>query len=73
MNAGNTELERQRPPTTPLVVDLAGAAKMLGVSVKTVRGLIRRGELRALKIGRVWRVRIREIDDFLKRQERRSS
>lgn len=73
MNAGNTELEGQRPPATPLVVDLARAAQMLSVSIKAVMGLIRRGELRALKIGRVWRVRIREIEDFLKRQERKSS
>lgn len=70
MAAGNTELEGQRPPATPLVVDLARAAQMLSVSIKAVRSLIRRGELRALKIGRVWRVRIREIDDFLRRQER---
>ena len=55
----------------PIAVDLPQAAKMLGVSVRTVRREINRGHLRALRIGRVWRVRIGELDAYLRRLEKR--
>jgi len=52
-----------------MVVELPVAAKLLGVSIKTVRREINRCSLRALKIGRVWRVRVSEIEAYLKRLE----
>lgn len=53
----------------PVAVDLKAAAEMLGVSVRTVRREIARGHLRALKIGRVWRIRTAELDAYLRRLE----
>ena len=60
----------QRPQ---LAVSLKEAAQMLGVHVKTVKREIDRGNLRALKIGKVWRVRVAEIEAYLKRKEREQS
>lgn len=55
-----------------MAVDLAKSAALLGVSVKTVRREIARGKLRALQIGRVWRVRVAELEAYLKRLEARA-
>ena len=52
-----------------LAVDMKQAASMLGVSVKTIRREINRGKLRALQVGRVWRVRVAEIEAYMKRSE----
>jgi excisionase family DNA binding protein len=52
-----------------LAVDLPEAAHMLNVCVKTLRREICRGNLKALRIGRVWRVRLVELDAYLKRCE----
>lgn len=52
-----------------LAVDMKQAASMLGVSVKTIRREINRGKLRALQVGRVWRVRVAEIEAYMKRAE----
>jgi len=54
-----------------LAVSLDEAGEMMGVSGKTVKRLIFRGELRGLKVGAQWRVRVAEIEDYLKRGERR--
>ncbi len=53
----------------PIAVDLNDAARLLGVSFKTTRREIGRGNLKALRIGRVWRARVAEIDSYLKRLE----
>lgn len=58
-------------PVKPLAVDIATVALMLGMSVKTVRREIDRGNMHAFKIGRRWRVRIAEVEDFLRRQEKK--
>lgn len=62
-------MRRQTSDYNPKAVDLACVANMLSVSVKTVRREIDRGELRALRIGRAWRVRITEVNAYLKRKE----
>jgi excisionase family DNA binding protein len=54
---------------TPLAVDLPEAAGMLSVCVKTLRREIYRGNLKALRIGRVWRIRVPELHAYLKRCE----
>lgn len=41
-------------------------AELLGVSVKTVLRLIKRGELSAYKIGNQWRVAPKDLEIFLK-------
>ena len=62
-------MKRLMSENNPKAVDLARVANMLSVSVKTIRREIDRGELRALRIGRAWRVRVTEIDAYLKRKE----
>ena len=52
-----------------VAVDLIEAARLLTVSTKTIRREINRGKLKALRIGRVWRVRIAEINSYAKRLE----
>jgi excisionase family DNA binding protein len=52
-----------------LAVDLPEAARMLSVCVKTLRREICRGTLKALRIGRVWRIRMTELEAYLKRCE----
>ena len=52
-----------------LAVDLPEAAGMLSVCVKTLRREICRGKLKALRIGRVWRIRVPELHAYLKRCE----
>ena len=53
-----------------LAVSLEEAGEMMDVSGKTVKRLIFRGELKGLKIGAQWRVRIAAIEDYLERGER---
>jgi excisionase family DNA binding protein len=38
------------------------------ITVAMVRAMIARGELRAFKMGRLWRVRKEDLDDFLNRR-----
>lgn len=54
-----------------LAVSLAEAGAMLDVSAKTVKREILRGRLRAVKVGAQWRVRVAELEDYLKRGEMR--
>jgi len=63
------EREGENRMLSSLAVDLKNAASLVGVSVKTIRREINRGNLRALQIGRVWRVRVAEIEAYLKRLE----
>jgi excisionase family DNA binding protein len=58
---------------TALAVDLNEAASLLGVSVTTIRREINRGNLLALRIGRVFRIRIAELHAYLKRAENREN
>jgi excisionase family DNA binding protein len=37
------------------ILDVAGAARVLGVSTRTVYNLARKGEIPAMRIGREWR------------------
>jgi len=55
-----------------LAIDLKEAATVLAVSPQTIMREINRGNLRALKIGRQWRVRVSELDAYLERQERKA-
>ena len=48
-----------------IVYKLVELAEILGVSVQTLREYIKRGELRAVKIGRNYLVRPQDLYDFL--------
>ena len=67
---GEDRINLHRERQEKLAVDLQGAGDMMSVCAKTVRREIRRGHLRGLKVGRVWRVRKSEIKAYLERQER---
>lgn len=45
---------------------VAQVADRLQVDIRTVHGLIRRGEIKARKIGRVWRVPLVALDNYLR-------
>ena len=44
---------------------IAQVAERLQVRIRTVYALIKRGELRAIKIGRVWRIPLKALDNYL--------
>lgn len=44
---------------------VAQVAERLQVRIRTVYGLLKRGELRAVKIGRVWRVPLEALQAYL--------
>jgi len=52
-----------------IAVRISEAGEMLGVSSKTFMREIDRGNLHGLKLGRSWRVRVAEIEAYLRRQE----
>jgi excisionase family DNA binding protein len=49
----------------PLFLDLRQVAKLLGVNYCTAWGLVSTGQLRALQIGRRWKVPQASIDAFV--------
>ena len=57
-------LPRDRLPE-PLM-DIPAVAALCGVSVKTARRWIQAGELPAAKLGNQWRIRPRDLDDFIR-------
>ena len=50
----------------PEVYTIDMAAEYLKVSAQTIRKLIETGELPAVKIGRLWRIRRQDLDELLK-------
>lgn len=74
-NVGPSKHSLQFPalPEKPgaLAVSLQEAADLLGIHVNTVRREINRGNLAAVRIGRVMRVRVAELHAYLKRNESR--
>lgn len=46
------------------------AAEILQISQETVKRLLRSGKLGGLKIGRLWRVRESDLQEFLKTPEK---
>lgn len=62
-----THIPDEKIHLEPLAVDIPEAATLLSVSTKTIRREIDRGRLPALRIGRVWRIRIAELKAYLVR------
>lgn len=71
-NSETVSTPGSRSPVKPLAVNIREAAEMIGVSPQTVQREIDRGNLRALKVGRQWRVRLSELNAYLERQERKA-
>lgn len=49
----------------PEILTLDQAAEYLQVVPRTIQRLIERGELKASKVGRIWRIRKQDIQDYL--------
>ena len=65
--ASERNAKRNTPGSKPpLAVTIFQAADMLNVSTKTIRREINRGNLKATRVGRVWRIRITAIEAYLK-------
>ena len=53
--------------STDRLLNIHAVARYLGVSIRTVYRLVRRGELRAFKVGAVWRFSQQDLDAMLAR------
>ena len=60
-------------PRVALVYTPEEVATLLKLHPQTVYQYIRKGRIRAAKLGRVWRIRHRDLDDFLTRAVETSS
>jgi hypothetical protein len=49
------------------LLDIESVARYLGISTRTAYERVRRGELPALKVGRLWRVRASDLQAWLER------
>jgi PTS system nitrogen regulatory IIA component len=47
------------------ILDVDGAARILGVSTKTVYNLARKGEIPAMRIGREWRFALKNLREWV--------
>ena len=47
------------------ILDVAGAARVLGVSTRTVYALARKGEIPAMRIGREWRFALKNLREWV--------
>lgn len=71
IHGGGAEDRTAPRPQAALAVSLQDAADLIGVHVNTIRREINRGNLAAVRIGRVLRVRMTELNAYLKRCEAR--
>lgn len=53
----------------PLLSDAEAARFLGGLHPKTVQRMARRGKLPAYRIGRYWKYRLSELDDWLRSQK----
>ena len=51
-----------------MLLKIYQVAAELGIACKTVRAYIKRGELRAVRLGRQWRVDVDELALFIKKR-----
>ena len=51
------------------LLETADVARHLNVHRKTVINLVERGELRGYRVGRNWRFRKSDVDEYLERQQ----
>ena len=61
-------IEKEQPPTHSFepLIDSIGAAELLRIHRKTVERMALRGEIPGHKIGRFWRFRPSELDEWLR-------
>jgi excisionase family DNA binding protein len=66
-------MEKESTTQTRLAVSVAEAATMLGISRRTVEGYIRIRRLPARKLGRRTVVLVRDLENFLRRDQPHAS
>jgi excisionase family DNA binding protein len=52
-------------PSSSMMLTIHDVAKHLNVDERTIRELIRKNELRAIKVGKEWRVTEEDLDDYV--------
>lgn len=55
----------QSMPSSPPLMTIHDVAAQLNVDERTVRELIRKNELRAIKVGKEWRVTEADLDNYV--------
>ena len=53
------------------LMNVCEVARYLGVSTKTVYRLVSRGEIEAVRVGRLWRFRPADLEEFVKKASAR--
>ncbi len=66
----NSPMRMVAAAPAPLVVTLNEAARMIGLCVKVTREKFDKGEIRAYREGKVWRVRVAELNAYITRREK---
>lgn len=67
MSAGRPKKDLQRPEDlNQLFYNIYETADILGVHERTVRRLIKDNELKAFKVGRIWRISREAIEELTK-------
>ena len=56
----------RRSTSNEPLLDIPAVAAVCGVSEKTVRRWINAGEMPAAKLGNQWRIRPRDLEDFVR-------
>jgi excisionase family DNA binding protein len=64
-SAGGSAVHPSPSPVSPLMT-IAEAATALRVSTKTVRRLLDRGELHRVRVGRLVRIRVEDIEQYIR-------
>ena len=56
----------------PKLLSLKEVSEVLRLNINTVRRYVREGKIRAAKFGRIYRVREEALEEFIKKQEKRT-
>ena len=60
---------RYPPPLPPLVVTIVEAARLLAMSRRTVYTLLSKGELKSYKDGKIRKIIVSSIEDYVRRRD----
>jgi excisionase family DNA binding protein len=63
----------EKAMASDVLLTTADVAQILRLSVKTVGDMIRSGDLPAMRIGGVWRVRRESLEEWMRKQEQARS
>lgn len=59
------EMQLSELQSLPVVIDADTAARALGCSVRTVHRLAREHRIKAVKVGREWRINTQSVAEFM--------